>query len=120
MQATISRRFLVCLVALLGTTLLPWFFYAKIQGQKYELNFGLDLKGGASITYRVRAVEGEGKDQAEILKDAIRVTQFRVDQFGVSEVNIFESGSDQFTVELPGRGKEEIDRLKGIMERGGR
>ena len=119
MQATISRRFLVCLVALLGTTLLPWLFYARFQGQKYELNFGLDLKGGASITYRVRAVEEEGKDQAAILKDAIRVTQFRVDQFGVSEVNIFESGADQFTVELPGRGKEEIDRIKGIMKQVG-
>lgn len=83
------------------------------KAEKYELNFGLDLKGGASITFRVRA--GEGQDQAEVLRDAIQITQFRVDKYGVSEVNIVESGVDQFTVELPGRGKEEIDRIKKIM-----
>lgn len=117
MQATTSKRFLVTLAVLLGTTVIPWLFYAKLQNQDYGLNFGLDLRGGASITYRVQAT-GE-QDQATVLKDAIRVTQFRVDKFGVSEVNIFESGSNQFTVELPGRGKEEIDRIKNIMSKVG-
>ena len=151
MQATISRRFLVCAAVVLGTTVLPWLFWGrylragalrdveaaraevalagprgseeakkklreaekKLQSLTYELKFGLDLKGGASITYRVPA--GEGQDQAAILRDAIAVTQRRVDAFGVGEVNIFESGTDRFTVELPGRGKEEIDRIKDIM-----
>ena len=113
MQATISKRFLVSAFWVLLLTLFPWLYYSKVLGQDYALKFGLDLKGGASITYRVAAEEGQV--QAAVLKDAISVTRFRVDAMGVGEVNIVESGLDQFTVELPGRGKEEIDRIKDIM-----
>jgi SecD/SecF fusion protein len=89
----------------------------KVKSSHYELKFGLDLKGGASITYRVAAEDGQ--DQASVLKDAIEITRFRVDAMGVGEVNIVESGVNQFTVELPGRGKEEIDRIKDIMGKTG-
>jgi SecD/SecF fusion protein len=89
----------------------------KVRDGAYELKFGLDLKGGASITFRVRA-EGE-QDQATVLKDAIEVIRSRVDAFGVSEVNISSSGKDSFTVDLPGRGKEEIERIKEIMKKVG-
>jgi SecD/SecF fusion protein len=160
MQATITRRFLVTALAVLGTTVLPWLFYGKflyedavkeaaeartaleaeklagaqgdeldaarkrladaekkVKAYAYELKLGLDLKGGASITYRVRAPEGQ--DQAAVLRDAIGVIQRRIDSYGVGEVNIVASGVDQFTVELPGRGKEEIDRIKSVMQKVG-
>ncbi|HEU4393954.1 MAG TPA: protein translocase subunit SecD [Planctomycetota bacterium] len=113
MQSTLSSRFTVTMAAVLGTTVLPWLVWGKALEKPYEMKMGLDLKGGASITYRVPATEG--MDQAEILKEAIRITRFRVDRLGVSEVDIKESGTDQYTVELPGRGKEEIDRIKEIM-----
>jgi SecD/SecF fusion protein len=113
MQSSIRGRFLTCAAVLLFTTVLPWWWFHGVQGQPYGLKLGLDLKGGASITYRVTAPPGQ--DQAEILAEAIRVTQRRVDRMGVSEINLVESGQDQFTVELPGRGKEEIDRIKDIM-----
>jgi SecD/SecF fusion protein len=115
MQATTSKRLYVTAFWVLLLTLLPWFYYNRVLGQEYGLKFGLDLKGGASITYRVAAEDGQ--DQASVLKDAIAVTQFRVDAMGVGEVAIVESGINQFTVELPGRGKEEIDRIKDIMSK---
>jgi len=113
MQPSLSSRFTVTLAAILGTTVVPWLIWGKVLEKSYEVKLGLDLKGGASITYRVPA--SEGMNQAEVLKEAIRITRFRVDRIGVSEVDIKESGIDQYTVELPGRGKEEIDRIKGIM-----
>ncbi len=113
MQATTSKRLYVTAFWVLLLTLFPWLYYSRFLGQDYGLKFGLDLKGGASITYRVAAEDGQ--DQASVLKDAIAVTQFRVDAMGVGEVVIVESGVNQFTVELPGRGKEEIDRIKDIM-----
>ncbi len=85
----------------------------RVRENRYELGLGLDLKGGASITYRARAEDP--KDQAAVLENAHKVMQFRLDKFGVSEVNIAYSGQDQITVEVPGRGKEEIDRIKKIM-----
>jgi SecD/SecF fusion protein len=113
MQATTSKRLYVTAFWVLLMTLAPWLYYSRVLGQEYGLKFGLDLKGGASITYRVAAEDGQ--DQAAVLKDSIAVTQFRVDAMGVGEVSIVESGVNQFTVELPGRGKEEIDRIKSIM-----
>ncbi len=161
MQATITRRFLLCAFVVLSTTVFPWLFYGKylhstalgeldaarkeyetvkvsgqagkalddavkkvgeaekkVKASDYELKLGLDLQGGASITYRVHALEGQ--DQAAILKDAIGVIRRRIDSFGVGEVNIVQAGLDQFTVELPGRGKEEIDRIKSVMSQLGR
>jgi len=160
MQATITKRFLLCALVVLGTTVLPWLFYGKylyasavreeeaarkeydaarlsgrsggdledakkkladaekkVKAYRYELKLGLDLKGGASITYRVRAEAGQKQDV--VLRDAIGVIRRRIDAIGVGEVNILESGVDRFTVELPGRGKEEIDRIKAIMQKVG-
>ncbi|MHC4924330.1 MAG: protein translocase subunit SecD [Planctomycetota bacterium] len=113
MQAQLSRRFWIVALVVLLATAGPWLFYHQFLGQEYELAFGLDLKGGASITYRVTA--DEDMDQQKVLDDTIRVTQTRIDRFGVSEVNFVASGDDQFTVELPGRGKAEIDRIKKLM-----
>ncbi len=120
MQTNLSRRFLLIAVALVMTTVGPWLVWTRLvrpaPGKtlpRYELGLGLDLKGGASITYRVRAPEGF--EQSSVLADAIKITRRRIDSYGLSEVNITESGIDQFTVELPGRGKEEIDRIKSVM-----
>jgi len=116
MQTTLRSRFLTIAAVVLATTAVPWFVYGVQHGQEYGVKYGLDLKGGASITFRVPA--GEGQKQAEVLEEAIRVIRFRLDRLGLGEIQIT-PGECQFTVDLPGRGKEEIDRIKALMKQVG-
>src|SRR6201991_1204382 len=62
---------------------------------------GLDLQGGSQLVYRA-----EPTAQQAITPDAMQRTidlmQKRVNEFGVSEAELFQSGSDQIEVNLPG------------------
>lgn len=62
---------------------------------------GLDLQGGSQLVYKA-----EGTAQQPVTPDAMQrsldLMQQRVNQFGVSEAELFQSGNDQIEVNLPG------------------
>src|ERR671937_349470 len=61
---------------------------------------GLDLKGGVELVY-----QGQPTPQSKVTSDAIDrsidIMRERVDQLGVAEPEIQQSGSDQIDVSLP-------------------
>src|SRR5690242_8090551 len=80
-----------------------------------ELQLGLDLRGGASLTYKVTA--DEGLDPKKLGK-AVQVIDKRLNATGLAEVDVRMAG-DQILVEMPGRSKSETDSIKSLIERNG-
>lgn len=64
-----------------------------------NINLGLDLAGGVSITYE--AVEGSNPTAAE-MDGALAVIQKRLDAKGYTEATAFLDGTDRIRVEIPG------------------
>ncbi|MEA2142766.1 MAG: preprotein translocase subunit SecD, partial [Solirubrobacteraceae bacterium] len=62
---------------------------------------GLDLQGGVELVYQVKARAGQPPPTADSIQRAIDVMRERVDQLGVAEPEIQQSGKDQINVALP-------------------
>ncbi|MGH2901419.1 MAG: protein translocase subunit SecD, partial [Solirubrobacteraceae bacterium] len=62
---------------------------------------GLDLQGGVELVYQVKARAGQPPPGADSIQRAIDVMRERVDNLGVAEPEIQQSGKDQINVALP-------------------
>lgn len=72
---------------------------------KYQFKLGLDLQGGSHLVYHIKNENLSGQDKSRSVESLVAVIRNRVDQFGVSESNIYSTksgGQDYLTVELPG------------------
>ena len=65
------------------------------------VKLGLDLEGGTQIVLEAQDTELERVDD-DTLSRTLEVLRRRVDQLGVSEPTLQESGSDRVIIELPG------------------
>ncbi|HET6547839.1 MAG TPA: hypothetical protein VFG79_05265 [Solirubrobacter sp.] len=63
---------------------------------------GLDLQGGVQLVYHAEPTAQQPTIDAEAMQRSIDLMQQRVNEFGVSEAELFQSGSDQIEVNLPG------------------
>ena len=73
------------------------FGLGKFGGAAKDLNLGLDLEGGVSITYQVK---GE-KPSEEDMSDTIYKLQRRVEQYS-TEAQVYQEGDDRISIEIPG------------------
>lgn len=64
-----------------------------------NINLGLDLAGGVSITYQ--AAEGSNPTSSE-MEGALAVIQRRLDTKGYTEASAYLDGTDRIRVEIPG------------------
>ncbi len=62
---------------------------------------GLDLQGGVELVYQVKARAGQPPPTPDSIQRAIDVMRERVDQLGVAEPEIQQSGKQQINVALP-------------------
>ena len=62
---------------------------------------GLDLQGGVELVYQVKPRAGQPPPTPDAIQRAIDVMRERVDQLGVAEPELQQSGSDQINVALP-------------------
>jgi SecD/SecF fusion protein len=62
---------------------------------------GLDLQGGVELIYQVKPRAGQPKPTSESIQRAIDVMRERVDNLGVAEPEIQQSGENQINVALP-------------------
>src|SRR4051812_28806552 len=62
---------------------------------------GLDLQGGSQLVYKAEGT-AQQKVDADSMQRSIDLMQQRVNEFGVSEAELFQSGQDQIEVNLPG------------------
>lgn len=68
------------------------------NGSLKDINLGLDLEGGVSITYTT--VEDNVEDQA--IKDTIFKLQKRLDEKGYTESEVYQEGERRINVDIPG------------------
>ncbi|GAC1658014.1 MAG: protein translocase subunit SecD [Gemmatimonadaceae bacterium] len=70
--------------------------------RRVPLKRGLDLQGGMHLTLEVDESKGVIVNKAEAIQRALKVVRTRIDEFGVSEPNVQQAGTDRIIVELPG------------------
>ena len=69
----------------------------KGTGAAKNINLGLDLEGGVSITYQVKGDNPSQKD----MDDTVYKLQKRVEGYS-TEASVYQVGDDRITVEIPG------------------
>src|SRR4051812_4913693 len=62
----------------------------------------LDLQGGGQLVYKAEPTKAQPVVDADAMQRSIDLMQQRVNEFGVSESELFQSGKDQIEVNLPG------------------
>ena len=78
------------------------------RGSYHNIKLGLDLAGGASITYEA---VGETAPSAEDMSDTVYKLQQRVDQYS-TEAQVYTEGNDRINIEIPGiSGVEETNKI---------
>ncbi len=68
---------------------------------KTGIQYGLDLKGGVRLLYKVDLSSVEKGQEKSTLNDVIAIISNRINPLGVTEPNIEIWGNDQIVVELP-------------------
>ena len=78
------------------------------RGSYHNIKLGLDLAGGASITYEA---VGEQAPSDEDMSDTIYKLQQRVDQYS-TEAQVYQEGADRINIEIPGiSGVQETNKI---------
>ncbi|MDQ3722596.1 MAG: protein translocase subunit SecD [Actinomycetota bacterium] len=79
---------------------------------------GLDLQGGVELVYQVKARAGQPPPKADTMQRTIDVMRDRVDQLGVAEPEIQQSGNNQINVALPDVSdlQEAIDQVGTVAQ----
>ena len=67
------------------------------MGAAKNINLGLDLEGGVSITYQVKG----DKPSQEDMDDTVYKMQRRVEQYS-TEASVYQEGDDRINIEIPG------------------
>lgn len=95
-KGVISLILIAVLTGLLGfTTIYGW---GKGEtGAAKNINLGLDLEGGVSITYQVKGDTPSEEDMA----DTIYKLQKRVEGYS-TEATVYQEGDDRISIEIPG------------------
>ena len=63
---------------------------------------GLDLQGGSQLVYKASPTPQQPVVDADAMQRVIDLMQERVNEFGVSEAEVLQSGQDQIEVNVPG------------------
>ena len=96
-RAVISLLLVATISGLMAYTVLIGFGKGH-RGSYHNIKKGLDLAGGASITYQA---VGEEPPSQEDLNDTKYKLQRRVDQYS-TEAQVYTEGSDRLNIEIPG------------------
>ena len=95
-KGILSLIAIVALMALLGVTTTIGLGKGQ-SGAAKNINLGLDLEGGVSITYQVKGDTPSDEDMA----DTIYKLQKRVEQYS-TEASVYQEGDNRISIEIPG------------------
>ncbi len=108
MKLNYPLRFLViCLAGFLAA----WFW--KTDG----VSRGLDLRGGASLTYSLNLSQLPPRAREDALLNTVSIIEERVNNLGLKDVKVDALPPDQFEVQFPGKESREVERIKKILTR---
>ncbi|MDA1260405.1 MAG: protein translocase subunit SecD [Planctomycetota bacterium] len=91
---------------------------------KYDLNLGLDLKGGARLVYAFnfqqalddgQISEDEFVNQAQLIQQMADVFAKRLDSSGLLDVPVVPLGDDRIVIEVPGNDQAALDQIQAVM-----
>ena len=89
---------IIVVVLLVGLVLTAFFgLNGKGYGSTYDIDLGLDLAGGVSITYQIK----EDNFTSQDVEDTIYKLQKRVEGKS-TESQVYKEGDNRITVEIPG------------------
>ena len=89
---------IIILVLLVGLTLTTFFgMNGKGYGSAKDINLGLDLAGGVSITYEIQ----EDNPTSQDIEDTIYKLEKRIEGRS-TESQVYKAGDNRITVEIPG------------------
>ena len=95
-KGILSLILVAALMVLLGVTTI-YGLDSEGMGAARNINLGLDLEGGVSITYQVK---GETPSQ-EDMDDTVYKMQRRVEQYS-TEAQAYQEGDNRISIEIPG------------------
>lgn len=95
-KGVISLILIAVLTGLLGFTTIHGWGKGETGAAK-NINLGLDLEGGVSITYQVKGDTPSEEDMA----DTIYKLQKRVEGYN-TEATVYQEGDDRISIEIPG------------------
>lgn len=95
-KGVISLILIAVLTGLLGFTTIHGWGKGETGAAK-NINLGLDLEGGVSITYQVKGDTPSEEDMA----DTIYKLQKRVEGYS-TEATVYQEGDDRISIEIPG------------------
>ncbi len=95
-KGIVNLVLIAALLGLLGFTCWQG-FGSSHTGSARNINLGLDLAGGVSITYQAK----DKNPSAEDMKDTIYKLQKRVEQYS-TEASVYQEGDDRINIEIPG------------------
>ncbi|GHV13232.1 hypothetical protein AGMMS49938_07470 [Fibrobacterales bacterium] len=117
---------IVAVVLLSGYSLYPSIQYHSKQGAEKvkfakenpkvvdkSVNFGLDLAGGTSIILEIDKSGLKPDEASDIQERSLEIIRNRVDQYGLSEPQIFPSGDNRIVADLAGVDVDDARSLVG-------
>ncbi|MDR2732460.1 MAG: protein translocase subunit SecD, partial [Fibromonadaceae bacterium] len=121
------REWIILAVVLLsGYSLRPSIQYHTKQGAEKvtfakenpkivdkSVNFGLDLAGGTSIILEIDKSGLKPDEASDIQERSLEIIRNRVDQYGLSEPQIFPSGNNRIVADLAGVDVDDARNLVG-------
>nr|AGS52957.1 protein-export membrane protein SecD (TC 3.A.5.1.1) [uncultured bacterium contig00028] len=121
------REWIILAVVLLsGYSLWPSIEYHSKQGDEKiqfarenpkvvgkSVNFGLDLAGGTSIILEIDKSGLKPDEASDIQERALEIIRNRVDQYGLSEPQIYPSGDSRIVADLAGVDADDARNLVG-------
>ena len=114
-RAVIALILTAAITCLMAYTVLVGFGGGH-RGSYHNIKLGLDLAGGASITYEA---VGDEAPSAEDMSDTVYKLQQRVDQYS-TEAQVYTEGNDRINIEIPGiSGVEETNKILEELGRPG-
>ena len=109
-KGIITLIIIAALMVFLGYTTI--FGLGKFGGAAKNINLGLDLEGGVSVTYQAYKTDSTGKRTGgqptdKDMADTIYKMQKRVETLESTEAAVYQEGSDRVTIDIPGASDSE-------------
>ena len=91
----------------------------SLQDYQSDIKKGIDLEGGTELLYEIPLDQIDPLQRSTVAQDIKDVISRRFDNYGLKEISVAISGRNRLLIQLPGSDNDELERLKGQIERAG-
>ncbi len=91
----------------------------SLRDYQNDIKKGIDLEGGTELLYSIPTEMIPVEQRASVASDVKDVISRRFDSYGLKEISVAISGNNGLLIQLPGFDNDELERLKGQIERAG-